>query len=178
MTDSQPLSARYVHITGVVQGVGFRPFVYNLAARLGLSGWVLNSSSGVEIEAVGPSAVLEDFIERLQSEAPPLSRIERVTIKDLPVSSVQYPVSSPFIIRHSEDRPGDFQPISPDISICDDCLRELLDPGDRRYRTPLSTAPTAARALPSFRTSLTTGPRRPWRRSRCAQIVRPNMMTR
>ena len=136
MTDSQPLSARYVHITGVVQGVGFRPFVYNLAVRLGLSGWVLNSSSGVEIEAVGPPAVLDDFIARLQSEAPPLSRIEQVTVTDLPVSNIQYPVSSPFIIRHSEARPGDFQPISPDISVCDDCLRELFDPGDRRYRYP------------------------------------------
>ncbi|MBU0705223.1 MAG: carbamoyltransferase HypF [Chloroflexi bacterium] len=136
MTDSQPFSARYVHITGVVQGVGFRPFVYNLAARLGLSGWVLNSSSGVEIEAVGPPAVLDDFIARLQSEAPPLSRIEQVTVTDVPVSSIQYSVSSPFIIRHSEARPGGFQPISPDISVCDDCLRELFDPGDRRYCYP------------------------------------------
>jgi hydrogenase maturation protein HypF len=70
-----------VHITGVVQGVGFRPFVYNLATGLGLSGWVLNSSSGVEIEAVGPAAVLDEFARRLEAEAPPLSRIEQVNTR-------------------------------------------------------------------------------------------------
>ena len=77
MENSQSYSARRVHITGVVQGVGFRPFVYNLATGLGLSGWVLNSSSGVEIEAIGPLAALEEFAERLQSKAPP-ERFSRV----------------------------------------------------------------------------------------------------
>ncbi len=143
MEEPQSLSARHIHITGVVQGVGFRPFVYNLATRLGLSGWVLNSSSGVEIEAIGPTAVLDDFVEQLRSEAPPLARIEHITVTDLPLSSIQhpassdqYPVSNIFIIRHSEARPGEFQPISPDFAICDDCLRELFDPDDRRYRYP------------------------------------------
>lgn len=78
--DSRSLSARHVHITGVVQGVGSRPFVYDLAARLGLSGWVLNSSAGVEIEAISPPAVLEEFAERLRAEDPPLSRIEHITV--------------------------------------------------------------------------------------------------
>lgn len=77
---SDGLVSRHIHITGVVQGVGFRPFVYNLATRLGLSGWVLNSSSGVEIEAVGPEAVLDEFIARLRTDAPPLARIEQITV--------------------------------------------------------------------------------------------------
>jgi hydrogenase maturation protein HypF len=135
MTASQP-SARYIHITGVVQGVGFRPFVYNLAAELGLVGWVLNSSSGVEIEAVGPPDDLEDFVERLGSDAPPLARIENINATNIEVSTVELPNPGGFAIRHSEAKPGDFQPISPDIAVCDDCLRELFDPGDRRYRYP------------------------------------------
>ncbi len=135
MTDSASLSARYVHVTGVVQGVGFRPFVYNLATGLGLAGWVLNSSAGVEIEAIGPIGALDEFVERLQLEAPPLSRIEQVVIADSQNSELGTR-NSQFIIRHSEARPGEFQPISPDICTCDDCLRELYDPDDRRYRYP------------------------------------------
>ncbi len=133
MKKSASLSARYIHITGVVQGVGFRPFVYNLAAQLEISGWVLNSSSGVEIEAVAPPAVLDEFVARLESDAPPLSRIEHVTVKEIELGE---PLPDEFIIRHSEAREGEFQPISPDVAICDDCLRELFDPGDRRHRYP------------------------------------------
>jgi hydrogenase maturation protein HypF len=130
------LSARYIHIMGVVQGVGFRPFVYNLAKELELSGWVLNSSSGVEIEALGPLQTLEAFAERLKSEAPPLARIERVTVTEIAVADVTLPDPDGFAIRHSKAQPGEFQPISPDITICDDCLRELFDPDDRRHRYP------------------------------------------
>jgi hydrogenase maturation protein HypF len=121
---------------GVVQGVGFRPFVYNLATELALSGWVLNSSSGVEIEAVGPSAALEAFAHRLRSEAPPLARIEDMAIAEIAIPAVDLPNADGFAIRHSEARPGEFQPISPDICICEDCLGELFDPDDRRYRYP------------------------------------------
>ena len=126
-------TTRYIHITGVVQGVGFRPFVYNLATGLGLAGWVLNSSAGVEIEATGPVAALDEFTARLRSDAPPLARIEQVTVEPRPT-----PVPPPtgFAIRHSEARAGEFIPISPDVAICDDCLRELFDPHDRRYRYP------------------------------------------
>jgi hydrogenase maturation protein HypF len=134
--NSQPYSARYIHITGVVQGVGFRPFVYNLATELELSGWVLNSSSGVEIEVVGSAGTLDKFVQRLSSDAPPLARIEQVTTTPLAPSEVQVPEGDRFVIRHSQARPGDFQPISPDIAICDDCLQELFDPHDRRYHYP------------------------------------------
>lgn len=127
------VAAYRIHISGVVQGVGFRPFVYNLATRLGLSGWVLNSSSGVEIEASGPPAALEEFIARLRLDAPPLARIEQVTVTPLSPSLVP---AGAFVIRHSEAQPDRFQPISPDIAICEDCLRELFDERDRRYRYP------------------------------------------
>jgi hydrogenase maturation protein HypF len=135
MTKPEP-TARYIHITGVVQGVGFRPFVYNLAMALDLTGWVLNSSSGVEIEAIGPPAALEAFAERLESEAPPLARIETITVSEIAPSDVDLPTPGGFAIRHSEAQPGEFQPISPDIAVCDDCLDELFDPADRRYRYP------------------------------------------
>ena len=136
MAESRPLSARHIHIKGVVQGVGFRPFVYNLAVELGLAGWVLNSSSGVEIQAVGPGYVLDEFVERLMEDAPPLARIEYISATTVPPSSVDVPEPGRFVIRHSQAQPGEFLPISPDVSICDDCLRELFDPGDRRYRYP------------------------------------------
>jgi hydrogenase maturation protein HypF len=130
------LSARHIHIKGVVQGVGFRPFVYNLAAELALAGWVLNSSSGVEIEVVGPDDVLDEFVERLMTDAPPLARIEYISATSVPPATVDVPESNRFVIRHSQVQPGEFLPISPDVAICDDCLRELFDPGDRRFRYP------------------------------------------
>ncbi|HHS96368.1 MAG TPA: carbamoyltransferase HypF [Chloroflexi bacterium] len=131
------LATRRIHITGVVQGVGFRPFVYNLATRLGVSGWVLNSSSGVEIEAAAPAAVLDEFVRRLRTDAPPLARIETITVTECDPATCSPETLRPgFTIRHSEARPGEFQPISPDIAICEDCLRELFDPNDRRYRYP------------------------------------------
>ncbi len=133
--DDSSVVSRRIHITGIVQGVGFRPFVYNLATRLGLSGWVLNSSSGVEIEAVGPEAVLDEFIARLRTDAPPLARIERITVAPGQGQPQGLPLQG-FRILHSEARPGEFVPISPDVAICEDCLRELFDPRDRRYRYP------------------------------------------
>ncbi len=136
MSEDRLLSARHIHIKGVVQGVGFRPFVYNLAAELALAGWVLNRSSGVEIEAVGSDDVLDEFVERLMTDAPPLARIEYISATSVPSAAVTVPEPGCFVIRHSQAQPGEFLPISPDVAICDDCLRELFDPGDRRYRYP------------------------------------------
>jgi hydrogenase maturation protein HypF len=130
------LEARYIHITGVVQGVGFRPFVYNLATRLGISGWVLNSSAGVEIEAAAPPHALDEFVARLRDEAPPLARIDELHVTPLPESAAPPLVEGGFTIRHSEAQPGAFQPISPDVAVCEDCLQELFDAQDRRYRYP------------------------------------------
>jgi hydrogenase maturation protein HypF len=120
-----------VHISGIVQGVGFRPFVYGLATRLDLKGWVRNTSAGVDIEVDGDKDTLDSFVKLLQDEAPPLSRIDEFSTSFGPVSGFRS-----FDILHSETVEGTFQPISPDVAICDDCLRELFDPADRRYRYP------------------------------------------
>lgn len=120
-----------VYITGVVQGVGFRPFVYNLATDLNLKGWVKNTSAGVVIEADGDKDALDSFLQKLRDDAPPLSRIDDFHASFGPGNGF-----TQFDIIHSESVDGAFQPISPDVAICDDCLRELFDPNDRRYRYP------------------------------------------
>ena len=120
-----------IHITGIVQGVGFRPFVYNLAVSMNLKGWVKNTSAGVEIEVDGDKETLDSFLQRLRDKAPPLSRIDEFTASFGPGNGF-----TQFDIIHSENVDGAFQPIPPDVAICDDCLRELLDPNDRRYRYP------------------------------------------
>jgi hydrogenase maturation protein HypF len=118
-------------VKGVVQGVGFRPYVYTLAEHLGLKGYVTNSADGVIIEAEGDA--LPEFIRRLPKEAPPLSQISSVTATTLPLFGYL-----DFTIQRSVDQTGSlpFTLVSPDVSICDDCLRELLAPSDRRYLYP------------------------------------------
>jgi hydrogenase maturation protein HypF len=125
------LSAKHIHITGIVQGVGFRPFVYGLATRYGLRGWVCNTSAGVDIEVDGPGDILDRFVAALTVEAPPLAHIDAVEVNDIVSNGF-----TSFEIRHSASNPNDFLPISPDITLCDDCRRELLDPNDRRYLYP------------------------------------------
>lgn len=120
-----------IHIRGIVQGVGFRPFVNSQAQRFGLSGWVRNTSAGVDIEVDGEAQALEDFFQALQDQAPPLARIDEIETTWQEVNGYHG-----FEIRHSEGAPEDFLPVSPDVAICEDCLRELLDPLDRRYRYP------------------------------------------
>ena len=118
-------------ITGVVQGVGFRPFVFALARGCGLVGLVGNDDSGVFVEVEGNTAVLTTFRERLIAEAPPLAHIETIQVADLPLVG-----ESAFRIVPSERHTAVHTLLSPDICICDDCLRELRDPQDRRYRYP------------------------------------------
>jgi hydrogenase maturation protein HypF len=125
------LTGARIRVTGVVQGVGFRPFIYGLAQRHGLAGWVCNSSAGVDIEVTGPPDELSAFVVALTAEAPPLARIDSVTVAECAPNGF-----AGFEIRHSQARPDEFQPISPDVSICPDCLRELFDPADRRYLYP------------------------------------------
>ncbi len=125
------LNGRRIHIVGIVQGVGFRPFVYGLALRLNLTGWVRNTSAGVDIEVDGPPAQLAAFTAALRQELPPLAQIDEMTVAECPANGF-----TQFEIVHSEAVAGAFQPISPDVSICPDCWRELFDPADRRYRYP------------------------------------------
>ena len=122
-----------ITLRGVVQGVGFRPFVYKLAERFGLHGWVMNHSGGVDIEAEGPPEAVEAFIHALRAEAPPLARVESLETRRAPVHGYEG-----FEIRPSERQEGRYQLISPDIATCPDCLHELLDPGDRRFRYPFT----------------------------------------
>ncbi len=117
-----------IHITGVVQGVGFRPFVYGLAHRLGLDGWVYNSSDGVDIEVEGSPERLAEFSAALLHEAPPLAHIDEIDTRSVPLKHEQG-----FTIRKSVTRPG-ASLISPDVATCADCVREVWTPADRRYR--------------------------------------------
>lgn len=120
-----------IQVTGIVQGVGFRPFVYNLARRYSLNGWVRNTSAGVEIRVDGQASQLEAFLHALRIEAPPLASIDTFTVQSTPPAGFHE-----FSITQSQDVEDAFQPISPDIGVCADCLAELFDPHDRRYQYP------------------------------------------
>ena len=125
------LHGLHIHVTGIVQGVGFRPFVYGLATRMNLNGWVRNTSAGVDVEVDGTENQLADFALALKNEHPPLARLDSFVVDNCPPGGF-----SAFEIRHSEPIPGAFIPISPDVSICGDCLQEMLDPTDRRFLYP------------------------------------------
>ena len=120
-----------IKITGVVQGVGFRPFVYRLARQHGLVGWVRNGSAGVEIEVDGSQDQLAAFVEALTAVPPPLAQIDAVQIQNRPTNGF-----TKFQIIPSQAISDDVPLISPDIATCPDCLRELFDPSDHRYRYP------------------------------------------
>jgi hydrogenase maturation protein HypF len=121
-------TAKQIHVSGVVQGVGFRPFVYGLANRLHLQGWVCNTSAGVDIVVQGDEGPVNLFLESLSRDAPALARIETVSVREQAEAEF-----TSFEIRESQTIRGAFQPVSPDLAMCADCERELLDPKDRRY---------------------------------------------
>jgi hydrogenase maturation protein HypF len=122
------VARREIRIRGVVQGVGFRPFVFKLARRLGLAGYVLNSSAGVVAEAEGACDALDCFVERLRSEAPPLARIEEMLVAEMdPVGGQD------FVIRESRAQEGEFVLVSADVATCPDCYRDFTDPANRRF---------------------------------------------
>jgi hydrogenase maturation protein HypF len=126
-----PLAGLKITITGIVQGVGFRPFVYGLAVKYRLSGQVWNNSNGVDIEVFGNQETLDRFCVELRSNPPVLSRIDKFNSAAVPFMEMPG-----FTILASQTEEGQFLPVSPDMSICPDCLRELFDPKDRRYRYP------------------------------------------
>jgi len=123
----------HLSVRGVVQGVGFRPFVYGLAAKHNLKGWVCNTSEDVKIEIEGEAEAIEQFKLELQTKAPPLARIEGIAINYR--SPIGY---KNFEIRSSIAEEGKYQLISPDIATCQACLSELLEPNNRRYRYPFT----------------------------------------
>jgi hydrogenase maturation protein HypF len=118
-------------VEGTVQGVGFRPYVYRLAGELGLGGHVLNDERGVLLEVEGPSDAVDAFLARLPAEAPPLASVEAIQAERMTPRG-----ASGFAILASERSGASAALVSPDVATCEDCLRELLDPSDRRYRYP------------------------------------------
>ena len=128
LTDVKALSIR---VRGVVQGVGFRPFVYRLARANKLAGWVLNGEEGVEIFLEGAEASLSSFVQKLKTETPPAAVISEIEVHDADPSGL-----SEFSIRESERRERPTVRISPDLPVCDECLQELFDPSNRRFAYP------------------------------------------
>lgn len=126
----------HIHVTGIVQGVGMRPFVYREAMAHGICGWVLNAGDGVHIEAHAPADALDAFAAALSEHAPVAARVERVDIADLEPGGWSAADEQGFHIVASQDQTAHTTLVSPDIATCDDCLRELFDPADRRYHYP------------------------------------------
>jgi hydrogenase maturation protein HypF len=138
MLRSEDVRQRFT-VTGVVQGVGFRPFVHRIASELGLAGFVGNDSGAVFLEVQGELARVDEFGRRLRAEAPPLARINAVSVHDVPAIPVDAADASDFRIVASQTSTSGTTPIPPDIAVCDDCVGELFDPHDRRYRHPFVT---------------------------------------
>ena len=126
----------HIHVTGIVQGVGMRPFVYREAMAHGICGWVLNAGDGVHIEAHALSESLDEFVDALSEHAPAASRMEHVEVVDLAPGNWDAANERDFRIVASQDQTAHTTLISPDIATCDDCLRELFDPADRRFHYP------------------------------------------
>lgn len=126
----------HIHVTGIVQGVGMRPFVYREAMVHGICGWVLNAGDGVHIEAHAPADALDAFVAALSEHAPAAARVEHVETMDLAANGWNAANEKGFRIVASQDQTAHTTLVSPDIATCDDCLRELFDPADRRYHYP------------------------------------------
>lgn len=126
----------HIHVTGIVQGVGMRPFVYREAMAHDICGWVLNAGDGVHIEAHACAEAVDGFVAALSEHAPAAARVERVDIADLEPGGWSTADEQGFHIVASQDQTAHTTLVSPDIATCDDCLRELFDPADRRYHYP------------------------------------------
>lgn len=118
-----------VCVHGVVQGVGFRPFVYTTAATLGLAGSVCNDSSGAVIDVEGDADDIGEFLDRLRDRPPPLAVVETLQTQDLPLRG-----GTGFAIADTSRSDGGRTLVSPDVAMCTDCAAEQRDPADRRYR--------------------------------------------
>ena len=130
--ESRAVERAQIKIHGIVQGVGFRPFIHRLVTEFSLRGYIVNTSSGVELELEGEGGALRRFVEALPARAPALALIERIEAA-YGLAPVGY---ADFTIRASKTEALRNTLISPDVGLCDDCRRELLDPADRRYRYP------------------------------------------
>jgi len=133
MIDAPAIAGRRLRVTGVVQGVGFRPFVYRLAARHSLAGWVRNVAGTVEIHVEGGATELDVFEQELRTETPPSARINALDFEAAEILG-----ALDFRIVESADAEG-IRPVTPDIAMCAECEAELFDPANRRYRHPFIT---------------------------------------
>lgn len=122
-----------IELRGMVQGVGFRPFVYRLGMELGLAGWVSNSTQGVTMEAEGPPQALEQFQVRLEQEKPDQAVVQKMQISALPPYGYQT-----FQIRDSDPAGDRTTLVSPDLAICRECLTDIFDPSGRRFQYPFT----------------------------------------
>lgn len=129
--NTKPVIARRIRVRGVVQGVGFRPFIYRLAGECGVCGWVLNGPAGVEIHAEADAAALEEFRQRIENRSPPAARIAAVDVFDSRPEGHR-----DFEIRASSESATPTVRISADLPLCEDCRRELFDPSDPRFQYP------------------------------------------
>jgi hydrogenase maturation protein HypF len=132
-TAKQSFKSASISVWGIVQGVGFRPFVYGLAVKHNLRGWVYNTSEDVRIEVEGEAEAIRQFERELRTKAPPLAHIESIAVKYHRPAGYKN-----FEIRQSQAQEGKYQLISPDVATCPACLEELLNPEDRRYRYPFT----------------------------------------
>ena len=145
-----------VRLRGIVQGVGFRPFVHHLAGKFGLAGYVLNSSAGLVAEVEGDGPAVDAFLGALGAEAPPLAWIQEMAVEALPLVG-----GAGFEIRHSATETGEFALISPDVATCPECLRDCREPGNRRFGYPFTNCTncgpryTIIRDIPYDRASTT-----------------------
>lgn len=131
---------RRIDVEGIVQGVGFRPWIHRVARGLGLAGLVRNTPRGVSIEAVGPSTSLDALVEALQHRAPAAASVR--SIRATPLAADEAPAEADFVIAPSDHRGEAALTIPPDLATCDDCLRELDDPADRRHGYAFTTCAT------------------------------------
>ena len=133
MSYSPTLKRVRLSLQGLLQGIGFRPFVYQLAHEIGLTGWVQNSPQGVAIEVEGDCDALEEFLQRLQKESPPDTVFQYAKSVYLEPSGCE-----DFIIRDSDNSGDQTTTISPDVATCANCLHEIFDPSNRRYLYPFT----------------------------------------
>lgn len=121
-----------IEVHGIVQGVGFRPFIYKIARRHLINGWVLNATAGVFIHAEGESKDIDDFVMEISDNAPAASRVDEILMKEVPLEDFES-----FTIRYSDEAAAEATTlVSPDLATCDECAAELFDPANRRYHYP------------------------------------------
>lgn len=132
MSDAMGTEHAHIHVTGIVQGVGMRPFVYRKALEHNIAGWVNNAGDGVHIEAHGTPGDIDTFVRALERDAPAAARIEHIEVRSCPAADS----ATGFSIIASNGERERTTLVSPDIATCDDCLRELFDSADRRYHYP------------------------------------------